>query len=48
MLEEREPKLEALRAALIEGEVSGAPQAYDHNRFLAEMKQKYVGYGRCV
>ncbi|MCH8348062.1 MAG: type II toxin-antitoxin system ParD family antitoxin [Proteobacteria bacterium] len=48
MLQERKAKLEALCAALIEGEVSGPPEPHDHDRFLAEMKQKYVSGGKCV
>lgn len=40
MLENKEEKLEALRAALIEGEKSGVAEPYDHDRFLVEMKQK--------
>ena len=41
LLEDREAKLQALRAALVEGEESGHPQPYDHKQFLAEMKQKH-------
>jgi len=41
LLEEQEAKLEALRAALIEGEESGAPQPFDFDEFLREMHAKY-------
>ncbi|HSK41437.1 MAG TPA: type II toxin-antitoxin system ParD family antitoxin [Arenibaculum sp.] len=34
LLEEREIKLEALRAALIEGEQSGPSEPFDFDRFL--------------
>jgi antitoxin ParD1/3/4 len=34
LLEEQETKLAALRAALIEGEESGAPAPFDFNEFL--------------
>lgn len=37
LLEERETRLAALRAALIEGEESGTPQPFDVETFLAEM-----------
>ena len=37
LLEERETKLAALRAALIEGEESGDYQEFDFDAFLAEM-----------
>ncbi len=37
LLEEHEAKLEALRAALIEGERSGSPTPFDINEFLDEM-----------
>jgi antitoxin ParD1/3/4 len=40
LLEEHEVKLEALRAALIEGEQSGLAQAFDVNAFLEDMKRK--------
>jgi antitoxin ParD1/3/4 len=39
LLEERETRLAALRAALIEGEESGAPQPFDVETFLAEMAE---------
>lgn len=41
LLEEREAKLEALRAALIEGEKSGSPRPYDHEKFIEKMKRKH-------
>jgi antitoxin ParD1/3/4 len=37
LLEEHELKIERLRAALIEGEQSGAPTPFDLNDFLDEM-----------
>jgi antitoxin ParD1/3/4 len=39
LLEEREARLAALRAALIEGEESGTPQPFDVEEFLAEMSE---------
>ncbi|TCS12298.1 type II toxin-antitoxin system ParD family antitoxin [Caulobacter sp. BK020] len=36
LLEERETRLTILRAALIEGEESGAPQLFDVEAFLAD------------
>ena len=38
LLEEHEARLEALRAALIEGEVSGTPEAFDSEAFLKKMR----------
>lgn len=38
LLEEHEAKLEALRAALIEGERSGTPTAFDFEQFVARKK----------
>jgi antitoxin ParD1/3/4 len=38
LLQERESKLEALRAALIEGEQSGEPTPFDFDDFLDEMR----------
>jgi antitoxin ParD1/3/4 len=37
LLEEDEAKLEALRAALIEGEESGPAEPFDFDEFIAEM-----------
>jgi antitoxin ParD1/3/4 len=42
LLEEHEAKLEALRAALIEGEQSGAPTPFDIEEFLDEMNNSRV------
>jgi antitoxin ParD1/3/4 len=42
LLEEQEAKLEALRAALIEGEESGAPQPFDFDAFLVEKRRRYA------
>ncbi len=42
LLEEQEAKLEALRAALIEGEESGEPQPFDSEAFLAEKRKNYA------
>ena len=42
LLEEQDAKLEALRAALIEGEESGEPQPFDSEAFLTEMREKYA------
>ena len=39
LLEEREAKLGALRAALVEGEESSDFQEFDADRFLASMRQ---------
>lgn len=38
LLEERETKLSALRAALIEGEQSGASTPFDFDEFIAERR----------
>jgi antitoxin ParD1/3/4 len=42
LLEEQDTKLEALRAALIEGEESGEPRPFDSDAFLKEMREKYA------
>jgi antitoxin ParD1/3/4 len=42
LLEEREEKREALRAALIEGETSGPPEALDVEAFLAEKRLRHT------
>jgi antitoxin ParD1/3/4 len=39
LLEEREASLEALRAALIEGENSGAPTPFDFESFIARKRE---------
>ncbi len=46
LLEEHESKLEALRAALIEGEESGPAQPFDSNAFLAKMHHKYANQAK--
>lgn len=38
LLEEHDAKLEALRAALIEGERSGTPQPFDFDAFIARKR----------
>ena len=43
LLEEHEAKLETLRAALIDGEKSGAPQPFDSEEFLSDMRTRHVG-----
>lgn len=42
LLEEREAQLDALRAALIEGEESGPAEPFDSDAFLKEMRAKYA------
>jgi len=42
LLEERETKLDALRAALIEGEESGPPTPFDFEAFIERKKQRSV------
>jgi len=52
LLEEREAKLEALRAAIVEGEESGPAEPFDLDEFLSErresLKQKKPGAGRAA
>jgi antitoxin ParD1/3/4 len=40
LLEEREMKIESLRAALIEGEQSGTPTPFDFDAFVDRKRQK--------
>jgi len=42
LLEEHETKVQALRQALIDGENSGAPVAFDSDAFLNEMRTKHA------
>ena len=46
LLEEHEAKLEALRAALIEGEQSGPAVPFDSDAFLAKMHNKYANQAK--
>ena len=41
LLEEDEAKLDALRAALIEGENSGPSEPFDFDEFIAEMHESH-------
>jgi antitoxin ParD1/3/4 len=41
LLEEQDAKLEALRAALIEGEESGPSMPFDFDAFIAEMHSEF-------
>lgn len=41
LLEEHEAQVDALRAALIEGEQSGAPQPFKGAAFLKKMRAKH-------
>ena len=43
LLEEREAKLLQLREALIEGEASGSPGAFDFEAFLREKRARHPG-----
>jgi antitoxin ParD1/3/4 len=42
LLEEHEVKLEALRNALVAGEDSGEPQAFDNAAFLKRMRKTHA------
>ncbi len=42
LLEEHETRLEALRAALIEGEESGPPTTFDSDAFLKDMRERHA------
>jgi antitoxin ParD1/3/4 len=42
LLEEREMKVDALRAALIEGEQSGLSTPFDLDEFLEEMRREHT------
>ena len=42
LLEEQDAKLVALRQALIEGEMSGAPTPFDNAAFLKRMRAQYA------
>jgi len=42
LLEEHEARVEALQAALDEGEASGPPQSFDARAFLNGMRGKYA------
>ena len=46
LLEEHESRLEALRAALIEGEESGPAAPFDFDAFLARKHAKYANRSR--
>ena len=41
LLEEHEAQVDALRAALVEGEQSGEPQPFKGEAFLKEMRAKH-------
>lgn len=43
LLEEREAKVKALQAALIEGEESGEPQPFDFEAFKARKRATFEG-----
>lgn len=40
LLEDQETQLAALRAALLEGERSGAPEAFDFDAFVSDKKSQ--------
>lgn len=39
---QRQAEIDAIRAAIVEGEESGEPQSFDGEKFLKEMHRKYV------
>lgn len=41
LLEDHETRVRALQDALIEGENSGQPRAFDNEAFMARMKKKH-------
>lgn len=43
LLQEHEARVKALEAALIEGENSGEPRAFDFDAFLARKRAEYQG-----
>lgn len=43
LLEEHEARVRALQNALIAGEESGQPEAFDSDAFLKEMRKKHAG-----
>jgi antitoxin ParD1/3/4 len=43
LLEEHEAKVQALQAALIAGEDSGAPAPFDEEAFLKRMRSRHAG-----
>jgi antitoxin ParD1/3/4 len=43
LLEEHEARVEALRAALVAGEDSGPPRAFDREAFLSRMRAEHGG-----
>ncbi|WP_245582531.1 type II toxin-antitoxin system ParD family antitoxin [Neorhizobium lilium] len=40
--EQDQDAIEAIRAAIAEGEASGEPQPFDFDEFLAEMRRKHI------
>ncbi|MBW7921587.1 MAG: type II toxin-antitoxin system ParD family antitoxin [Rubellimicrobium sp.] len=43
LLQEHEAQMQALEAALIEGEESGEPQPFDFDAFMARKRAEYTG-----
>lgn len=43
LLEEHEAKVRALQSALIAGEESGEPRAFDNDAFVKQMRAKHGG-----